>query len=169
MELNSSAWACPAGFPRTLNCLEDAEKLANELREEWKLGTDPIPNMTELVEERGIKVLLASLPPKVSGLTCFVKRPQVGDQVPVIVVNADKTLERRRFTMAHELGHRVISASSQGDVEKLCHRFAGAFLINKEHLLKEIGEKRSVVGVREILGLKRLYRVSAAAFLIRLE
>ncbi|MCI0539704.1 MAG: ImmA/IrrE family metallo-endopeptidase [Verrucomicrobiales bacterium] len=149
--------------------MEEAENLANDLRAEWKLGTDPIPNMTELLEERGIKVLLANLPEKVSGLTCFVKRPRLGEETPVIVVNAAMTLERRRFTMAHELGHRVIDSSSEGDLEKLCHRFSGAFIVNREHLLNEIGERRSAFGVREIVGLKRLYRISAAAFLVRLE
>jgi len=73
--------------------------------------------------------------------------------------------------MAHELAHRVIAAGSGGEpgVEKLCHRFAGAFLVNREHLLKEIGERRSAFGVREIMDFKRLYRISAAAFLVRLE
>lgn len=169
LELERVSWSCPSGMPRKLHNLAEAEKLANDLRDEWKLGTDPIPNMTELLEERGIKVLLAHLPEKVSGVTCFVKRPKIRAETPVIVVNADKTLERRRFTMAHELGHRVIDASSEGDIEKLCHRFAGAFIVNSEHLLKEIGERRSAVGVREIVDLKRLYRISAAAFLMRLE
>lgn len=171
LELDSAAWECPEGMPSTLRSLEDAEELANRLREKWRLGIDPIPNMTELLEEKGIKVLLAVLPEKVSGLTCFVERPHRNDvrPVPVIVVNRTNSLERRRLTMAHELGHRVIAADSEGDIEKLCTRFAGAFLVNKEHLLKEFGERRSAFGVSEVLGLKRIYRVSAASFLMRLE
>ena len=149
--------------------VESNALMANYLRVALELGTDSIPNMTELLEERGIKVLLARLPEKVSGLTCFVKRPRIDIDTPVIVVNAAMTLERRRFTMAHELGHRVIDSASEGDLEKFCHRFAGAFLVNREHLLKEIGERRSAFGVQEIMGLKRLYRISAAAFLMRLE
>ncbi|HRI89798.1 MAG TPA: transcriptional regulator, partial [Candidatus Hydrogenedentes bacterium] len=54
-------------------------------------------------------------------------------------------------------------------IEKLCHRFAGAFLANREHLLREIGGCRNAFGVQEIMDLKRLYRISAAAFLVRLE
>lgn len=168
LELDSAAWECPEGMPRKLRSLEDAEKLADDLRVAWKLGIDPIPNMTELLEEKGIKVLLADLPKKVDGLTCFVKRPQRSD-APVIVINRSKTLERRRFTMAHELGHRVIADDSEGDLEKLCQRFAGAFLVTKEHLLKEFGAQRSAFGVSEVTGLKKLYRVSAASFLMRLE
>lgn len=169
LALDTGTWACPDGMPRSVRSLEAAEKLAHDLRGEWKLGIDPIPNMTELLEELGIKVLLANLPKKVSGLTCLVKRAKKGGATPVIVINRDQTLERRRFSMAHELGHRVINAGSGGDAEKLCQRFAGAFLVNKEHLLSEIGLHRSAFSVREILDLKRLYRVSAASFLMRLE
>ncbi len=168
LELDSAAWKCPRGMPRKLRRPEDAEKLAEDLRVAWKLGIDPISNMTELLEEKGIKVLLAVLPEKVSGLTCFVTRPHRRD-VPVIVINRGKSLERRRLTLAHELGHRVIASDSEGDIEKLCNRFAGAFLATKEHLRKEFGEWRSAFGVSEIMVLKKLYRVSAASSLMRLE
>ena len=30
------------------------------MREKWKLGIDPIPNMTELFEEKGLKVLMVA-------------------------------------------------------------------------------------------------------------
>lgn len=167
--LDSAAWVLPAGMPRRLSKSDDARALADNLRREWNLGEGPIPNLTELLEEHGVKVLLADLPDKVSGLTCVVKRRKVGAAIPVIVVNQAHTLERRRFSMAHELGHRVIAASRQDAAENLCHQFAGAFLVPKEHLLKEIGAHRSAIGIREIMDLKHLYRVSAAAFLMQLE
>ena len=39
----------------------EAEQAANRLRAHWGLGTDPIPNLVELLEERGIKVLAMDL------------------------------------------------------------------------------------------------------------
>ena len=89
-----------------------------ELREEWRLGVDPIANMTELLEERGIKVLLIKLPDNVSGLTCSVKRSHDNARLSVIVVNERHTLERRRLTLAHELGHRVFDPDSPVNQEK---------------------------------------------------
>ncbi|MFO7774749.1 MAG: XRE family transcriptional regulator [Candidatus Hydrogenedentota bacterium] len=162
-------WKAPEGMPRRISSLEEAEDLAEELRHSWDLGIDPIVNMTELLEEGGIKTLLADLPGKVSGFTCLVKSGRGEQKTPVIVVNRGQTLERRRFNMAHELGHRVIDSESVGEMEKLCHRFAGGFLVNRRHLMKEIGQRRSALGVREILDLKRHYRVSAAALLLRLQ
>lgn len=47
--------------------------------------------------------------------------------------------------------------------------FAGAFLIPREHLLAEVGERRNALGYKELIDLKRIYRVSGAALLMRLR
>ena len=48
------------------------------------------------------------------------------------------------------------------------HRFAGAFLIPREHLEEEAGRNRHGMTWIEIMRLKRTYGVSAAAMLVRL-
>ena len=168
LDLESAEWKKPFEA-RKLESFDDAEKLAIDLRRKWKLGTDPIPNMTELLEEKGIKVLIIELPPRVSGLTCLVKRKSPHVPVPVIVVNSEMNLERRRFTLAHELGHRLIDEKSKIDHEKASDVFAGSFLVHAEHLKKEIGAHRKVISYPEIIQLKRLYRVSGAAMIMRLK
>jgi Zn-dependent peptidase ImmA (M78 family)/DNA-binding XRE family transcriptional regulator len=196
LDLNSAEWHRPFDAVR-LTRIEDAEQLAVEVRTAWHLGEDPIPNLTELLEERGIKVCITSLPADVSGMTCMVKRSHdypAGSyarstkikrsrdvdiscafeenephKVPVIVVNKMHTLERRRLTLAHELGHRLIQEDSPVDHEKSAHYFAGAFLVPEAHLKREIGKHRKGLGYSELIQLKQMYRVSAAAFLVRLE
>lgn len=169
LELDSGTWQAPRFGLRRLGQEDDAEELAQDLRKEWELGIDPIPNMTALLEDHGIKVLVIPLPARVSGLTCLVRRPKHKAKVPIIVVNQDITLERRRLTLAHELGHRLIDAASRIDHEKASNVFAGAFLVPRNHLVREIGEKRKSLGYQEVIQLKRMYRVSAAAFLVRLK
>ena len=169
LELDSGAWKAPRFGNRFLGQEDDGEILAQELRREWKLGIDPIPNMTSLLEDRGIKVLVIPLPGRVSGLTCLVRRPRHRNKVAVIVVNEQVTLERRRFTLAHELGHRLIDESSPVNHEKASNIFAGAFLVPRDHLVREIGKQRKALGYRELVQLKRMYRVSAAALLVRLK
>ncbi|EAQ96909.1 helix-turn-helix domain-containing protein [Congregibacter litoralis] len=168
LELDSAEWHRPFE-PRPLASLDEAEELAANLREAWGLGLDPIPNLTELLEEKGIKVLVIDLPERVSGLTCLVERGEAQLPVPVIVVNGFFPLERRRFTLAHELGHRLIDEQSPVDHEKASDRFAGAFLIHGDHLRAEVGVHRRQVSAPEIYALKRIYRVSAAAMLMRLK
>ena len=71
--------------------------------------------MTELLEEKGLKVLVVDLPARVSGFTCIGVREEGFSGLPVIVVNGQFSLERRRLTLAHELAHRVIDPNSLPD------------------------------------------------------
>jgi Zn-dependent peptidase ImmA (M78 family)/transcriptional regulator with XRE-family HTH domain len=171
LELDSTQWQCPVATPRKLRDAGEAEQLAADVRNEWKLGLDPIPNITELLEEKGLKVLIVPLPLRVSGFTCLVKRPDDQPPLPVIVVNNQFPLERRRLTLAHELAHRLIEVDSlsEKEEERAANMFGGAFLMPREHLLSEVGKHRNALGYKEIIGLKRLYRVSGAALLMRLR
>jgi len=169
LELDSGEWRVPQFGDRCIGDEDEAEILAQRLRKAWKLGIDPIPNMTSLLEDRGIKVLLIPLPAGVSGLTCLVRRPRQRKKVPVIVVNQSVTLERRRLTLAHELAHRLIDEASPVNHEKASNVFAGAFLVMRDHLEREIGKVRNALGYEEIVQLKRMYRISAAALLVRLK
>jgi Zn-dependent peptidase ImmA (M78 family)/DNA-binding XRE family transcriptional regulator len=171
LELDSANWHCPVDCPVVLHNINEAESLAEKVRDEWKLGLDPIPNMTELLEEKGLKVLTISLPQRVSGFTCLVGRGEGRPELPVIVVNDQFTLERRRLTLAHELAHRLIDTHclNDKDEEKAATLFAGAFLIPREHILREVGKRRNALGYKEIIALKRLYRVSGVALLMRLQ
>jgi Zn-dependent peptidase ImmA (M78 family)/DNA-binding XRE family transcriptional regulator len=149
--------------------IEDAETQAGVLRTEWKLGLDPIASLTALLEERGIKVIQAILPESVAGLTCDVRRPEPLPSVPVVVVNVQSNIERLRFTLAHELAHRIIGGNPNIDDEKAAHRFASAFLMPREHLWAETGGVRHALAYSEIVRLKHLYGVSATALLMRLK
>jgi Zn-dependent peptidase ImmA (M78 family)/DNA-binding XRE family transcriptional regulator len=171
LDLDSSKWQCPVPCPVKLKDIVEAEQLAKDVREAWKLGVDPIPNMTELLEEKGLKVLTVPLPDRVSGFTCMVGRGEGQPGLPVIVVNDQFSLERRRLTLAHELAHRLIDTHCLGekDEEKAANLFAGAFLMPREHLLKEVGKHRNALGYNEIVDLKHVYRVSGMALLMRLR
>ena len=171
LELDTTYWTSPIE-PSRLVDEADAEEVAARVRNAWDLGDDPIPNLTELLEERGLKVFVVSLPESVSGLTCWVVRPEDGNRIPVIVVNRNHGLERRRFTLAHELAHRVLDADAPVNIERAANRFAGAFLVPANHLRYRVSSARHPgrrqISYGEIIRLKRFYRVSAAALLIRL-
>jgi Zn-dependent peptidase ImmA (M78 family)/DNA-binding XRE family transcriptional regulator len=170
LELDNAEWESPFERPYRLKAIENAEKLADDVREKWKLGRDPIPNMTELLEEKSLKVLTVTLPPRVSGFTCLVKRAEE-QALPVVVVNDQKSLERRRLTLAHELAHRLIDGShlTEREEEKAATYFAGAFLMPRDQLVREVGKHRRSLGYKELIDLKRLYRISGAALLVRLR
>ena len=151
--------------------LDQAENLANCLREQWDLGLDPIPSMTGLLESKGIKVIEADLPERFHGLACTVKLAGGEPDADVVVVSSETAFELRRFTLAHELGHRVIrrTAGSETTVERAMHRFAAAFLVPAEHLLGQAGSNRYGITYGELVRLKQFYGISASAMLLRLR
>lgn len=162
------AWEAPAGAEFLIRCVEDAEQAAEELRRLWSLGIDPIPIMAELLEDKGVKVIALDLPENVSGSKAFVERLQQSD-VPVIVVNQSHNGERQRFTLAHELAHLVLRFSSlnESEQEKAADRFAGAFLMAKEMLLRLLGRHRKSISLGELAELKKIFKVSIASLVVR--
>jgi len=161
-------WSAPIREEFTINHIDDAEKAADTLREIWELGNDPIPLMAELLEEKGIKVVALNLPEEVHGSKAFVKRKKK-DSVPVVVVNQKSNGERQRFTLAHELAHLVLRFSSMSDLdqEKAANRFAGAFLMARDMMISLIGEHRTSISLGELAELKKLFKVSIAALVVR--
>jgi Zn-dependent peptidase ImmA (M78 family)/DNA-binding XRE family transcriptional regulator len=151
---------------------DEAEQVADQLRMHWRLGIDPIPSMTALLEDKGIKVIEAHLPPQFDGLACSVSGGDGAMKADAIVVSTRKSIERKRFSLAHELAHRVIHQTSNPaalKLEKAMNRFAGAFLVPKAHLMAELGRVRSVVSYAELKRLKHYYGVSAVALLYRMK
>lgn len=163
--LPSVVWDRPREAPYPVKDIADAENAARALRIYWRLGIDPIPCLAELLEERGIKVLSVDLS-DIDGLTARVRRKS-GEAVPVIVIKASAWAERKRFTLAHELGHMLMEVAPSVDVEKAAHRFAGAFLMPSEALWREIGKHRTMISHGELLRLKELFGASFQAIVYR--
>jgi Zn-dependent peptidase ImmA (M78 family)/DNA-binding XRE family transcriptional regulator len=161
-------WSAPIEDSFIVRRIEDAEDAADSLRNLWQLGIDPIPLMAELLEEKGVKVIALELPENVSGSKAFVQQPQKND-VPVIVVNAHHNGERQRFTLAHELAHLVLRFTDLSDAEeeKAADRFAGAFLMAKQMMHRLLGEHRTSISLGELVELKKVFKVSIAALVVR--
>jgi len=161
-------WSAPGEEVFAVSRIEDAEEAAAALRRLWRLGIDPIPLMDELLEDKGVKVIALDLPENVSGSKAFVQRPERED-VPVIVVNQGHNGERQRFTLAHELAHLVLrfSGLSDAEQEKAADRFAGAFLMAKDMVLRLLGAHRTLVSIGELAELKKLFKVSIASLVVR--
>jgi Zn-dependent peptidase ImmA (M78 family) len=151
----------PRGFPRDIFTFEDAEKASEDLRAEWDLGTDPIENLTNLLEDKGIKIGI------IKGITKFDALFTEYDGYSIIVMKEDLPRVRQRFSLAHELGHCLLKAGVDTDPEKLMHRFAGAFLVPREKVIFELGEKRRSVAIKELFLLKKKYGLSMGAWLFR--
>lgn len=147
---------------------EDAESAAKSLREDWKLGTNPIANLTETLEENGVKVVGLAAHDRFDGLCAVLN----DGSDAVIVSNIERPGERQRFNLAHELGHLVMAFPGQvagtRDEEKWCHRFAGEFLFPADQVKATFGPQRRRVLLNEYLLAKQEWGISMQAILYRL-
>ncbi len=165
LALSNTPWDKPRKAPYPVQDLAEAEDAAEAIRKHWNLGIDAIPKCVELFEERGIKVLSIDLT-DIDGLTAMVKY-KTRDPLPVIVVKRGAWAERKRFTLAHELGHMIVKACPGVDDERAANRFAGAFLMPRDALWSEIGKHRSSISFGELLRLKQLFGTSFQAIVYR--
>lgn len=165
LNLRSVDWDQPRGAPYPVADIRDAEDAARSVREEWGLGHDPIPKLAEFLEERGVKVLSLDLR-DIDGLAARVRR-RGRDAARVVVVRKNIWAERKRFTLAHELGHMVMTPDPGVDGEKAAHRFAGAFLMPADVLRAEVGAHRSSISIAELVALKLRIGASIQAIAYR--
>lgn len=150
---------------------KDVEMAALLLRKSWELGSNPIPNIIEMLELKGIKVYLIEDVDKLDGFAVFTSKG-----VPIVVVNSkDKPIERIRFTIIHELAHILLDFqdSVKDDdkmMERLCHYFSSCFIIPTDMLIDMVGGlTRSYIAIRELITIKEYYGISLRAIVHRLK
>ena len=142
--------------------MSDVENLAVSLRRLWELGMDPIENLTEVLEDRGVKVVLLESEDNFDGLSCWAN-----EKIPVILVKMGLPGDRQRSDLAHELGHLIMHVSPNMDEERAALRFSGAFLVPKEVVFQELGMNRHTIDFTELLMLKKKYGMSMQQWIYR--
>jgi Zn-dependent peptidase ImmA (M78 family)/DNA-binding XRE family transcriptional regulator len=144
-----------------IHSIDQVENVALKLRENWNLGLDPIENLTQLLEDQGVKVGL------VSGFEHFDACTFMADGIPVIVSKSELPGDRQRFNLGHELGHLILDVEKELDSEAACHRFVGAFLVPAQSVRFELGSWRTTLDINELYLLKQKYGLSMQAWIFR--
>lgn len=146
---------------------EQAEAAAGKLRDDWQLGRDPLPNVVELLESKGIKVFeVATADDAFDG---FYAWTEAG---PVIVLagKLNENLLRKRMTAVHELAHVILpmpASLTEKEEEKLVNRFAGALLLPEETFVAQFGRVRGAISLGELIELKANFGASISAIMMR--
>lgn len=140
---------------------------AQQIRAEWHLGIDPLPNSVRLAESHGVRVL--SLPPGTADVDAFSLWE---DGHPYVFLSTMKTAERSRFDLAHEIGHLVLhsglnaSLDNERNAEKEADQFASELLMPRILLQSRVGREPSIAVA---LRLKAHLGVSAMALVYALH
>lgn len=149
-----------------ISTYEQVNEAAELLRKEWSLGTGPIFNIVELLEDKNIKVVKLNVDEDVDGLQTYVN-----ETIPVVAYNEMKANkpDRIRFTLLHELAHLllVFGSVTERQKETLCHQFAGAMLLPEETIEAELGNHRNKLSTLELGNIKKQYGISMQAIVMR--
>ena len=151
---------------------------AQELRKTWKINNGPLIHLTRHAEANGIVIsvlpqtltseLAAATPTHISGVgnvdafsTSIAQRPLIG------LTGAKGGLLRRRFNVAHELGHFLLHSEARpGDQqqEREAHLFAAELLMPEESISEELPARPEP---SRLLPLQRRWGVSVSALAYR--
>jgi Zn-dependent peptidase ImmA (M78 family) len=143
---------------------EAAEQAAQRLRACWELDAHPIDRLVQTAEDHQVVVVgWNKSTDAFNGLSGWC------GQHPITVINTRMNADRRRFTLAHELGHLVMNTSAvpEREAERLAHRFAAALLVPAERAVHELGARRTRLNWDELGILKRKYGLSMSAWIFR--
>lgn len=145
--------------------LQTPEQAADVVRHRWGLGYTPISNMLHLLESQGVRVF--SLPPECQTADAFSLR---WNSTPLILLTPGKSAERRRFDLAHELGHLVLHTEREGFqgpvAEEEANRFAASFLMPRQGL---IARPLRGATLDTVLRERRRWKVAAMALTYRMN
>lgn len=157
-----------------LNNKENIEDIAIKVRNYWTLGMNPIENMVNLLENKGI--IVSTLNVNNKKIDAFTQAHKINnrDKYCVILSNDKQSVARRNFDAAHELGHIILhrniekiddlTAEEQRNLEEQANFFAAAFLLPKNEFFSNLKEPLNLESYKE---LKKKWKVSIAAMVMR--
>jgi Zn-dependent peptidase ImmA (M78 family) len=150
---------------------EQIERIATELRHEWGLRSEPIPDMILALENAGIPVTALDFSSERQDGCCFHSKLLNKTFVAINIESASAV--RVRLDAAHELGHvilhkNVAPAQARHPVfhklmEKQAFRFAGALLFPREAFFDEVPD----VSLDYLCALKRRWGMAISAMIVR--
>ncbi len=128
-------------------------------RAQWKMPIGPVLHLIRWLEAAGCIIIEEDFgTTRVDGLSQWI-----GDH-PVILINSGLVTDRKRLTLAHELGHLCLHSSiATADMEEGANAFAAEFLM-PEHVIRP--ELRNL-SLGKLIDLKREWGVSMQAIFER--
>lgn len=160
----SAPFSLPDDLPESVSDPNDIEDIAIRVRRHWDLGLNPIPDLIDTLEARGIKVFTTRFDDSRFEGMCARSNDH-----HVVVVGGTWSGDRQRFTLAHELGHLVLDnrLAEDLDIEKAADRFAGAFLAPAPLVREALGHRRRSLEIYELYLLKQEFGLSIGAWSYR--
>ncbi|MFT4189795.1 MAG: XRE family transcriptional regulator [Aeromicrobium sp.] len=139
----------------------EPEAAARMLRAQWRMPVGPVHSLSAWLDAAGIVVIAEDFGPsaRVDGLS------QWSGAYPVVLVNSSAPTDRKRLTLAHELGHLVLHSDHvDEDVEAQANVFAAELLMPRDEITPMLRQRLTL---DRLADLKRYWGVSMQALIER--
>jgi Zn-dependent peptidase ImmA (M78 family) len=146
-----------------VNADDTGATVARKVRDDLKLGDNPVPSVVEVLERYGIRVMQIRSEARIDGFAAWFGGTRV------VVLNEALPNDRFRFNAGHELGHHLFhDCIDNADVEDAeldprAHDFASQLLMTDEVLAEAFSTKSMV----RLVQFKERYGISLAAMIYR--
>lgn len=155
---------------------EAAEELASELRRRLDIGDEPIRDLGSVAERLGVVAFSLDLADQSDGSCVELTSPADG-RLGAAVINGSQDPGRRRWTLAHELGHFIVGDAYAGDralndVEQYLNSFVSYLLMPRTGALRTWQELHEQGDRVAALALSARYQTSwtaACSHLVNLD
>jgi len=141
-------------------------------REFYKIPKGPVRNIVSTLEKNGIAIIFLNVPSnKFDGMTVYTDT-----NYPIIVLNKNMPNYRKRFTIAHELGHQIMHlphrysfemyeriSQDPSALEKEADTFASEFLMPEKDCYMELNNLR----YNDLSQLKLYWHLSKKAIIYK--
>ena len=146
-----------------VSAVEDAEKVAEDLRKRWDIGDWPIESLSVAIGKSGVVVITFDADEDIDGLSGIANQ-----DIRFVVVASAVPVDRMRMNLAHELGHIVIKPTDDEKFdEKVAFRFGAALIVPRSVMFDRMGRSRQSISLQELLFIKGEYGISIQALIRR--
>jgi Zn-dependent peptidase ImmA (M78 family) len=156
-------------FPVVTSDDADPIETARKLRSYWNIPKGAIENLTQLLESKGIIIILCDFETdKIDGRSMTTE-----DGHPIIFLNKGYSGDRLRLTLAHELGHLILHISNENIFDKSTEEkeieafnFASEFMMPSNEIISQLPLK---IHLGTLADLKRYWKMSMQSILMHLK
>ncbi len=137
----------------------DPGSAARMVRMQWRMPTGPVRSLVQWLEAAGCLVIEEDFRTRgIDGLSQWI------DECPVILLNINVPADRKRLTLAHELGHLCLHSYDVTEtIEEEANAFAAEFLMPWEVIRPQLRN----LTIAKLIDLKREWGVSMQALIER--
>lgn len=155
----------PDKYKEEIFSYEEIEEKAANIRGKLGAGEMAVFGLTELLENNGLIIIFAE---SVEGFSA--QEGYILDKYLFVTLRKEKTEEKQRYLLANELARLVLARKNPDlDIEDINDEFVSSFLMSRDMVIRDIGNRRRKISLFELEELTKKYRLPEKVIIKRLR